>query len=170
MTEMPNLITARLSLVPLTRSMMERRLVEEAFDLWIADIGMVEFPASWPGDALVMFPTLLGRAQDPVEHSYVAVDRRTRRVVGQLGSTHPLDSDGRIEIGYGFAVMGQGFATEAVAALVTDLLVRPGVNAIMVHTAIDNTASRRVLEKNGFATVGSSWNDEDGDLLVWERR
>lgn len=170
MNEMPNLITARLSLVPLTRSMMERRLVEESFDLWIADIGMVEFPESWPGDALVMFPTLLGLAQDPVEYSYVAVDRRNRRVVGQLGSTHPLDADGRIEIGYGFGVMGKGFATEAVTALVADLLGRPGVNAVMAHTAVDNQASRRVLEKNGFATVGSSWDDEDGDLIVWERR
>lgn len=167
---MTNLITSRLSLVPLTRSMMERRLVEDEFELWIADAGMVVFPGSWPGDALVMFPTLLSLGQDPVDYTYVAVDRRGRRVVGQVGNTHPVDEDGRIEIGYGFGVPGEGYATEAVAAFVAELLTRPDINAVTAHTATWNRASERVLEKNGFQRTGTSWDDEDGDQVVWERR
>ena len=35
------------------------------------------------------------------------------------------------------------------------------------ETAVDNLASQRVLEKNGFVRTGVGSNDDDGDLVLW---
>ena len=56
---------------------------------------------------------------------------------------------GRPEIGYGINEewLGQGLATEAVAALCTWALSIPGVSAVEAEAEADNAASIRVLEK-----------------------
>ena len=148
---------------------MRERLSSDTFSFDVADIGTVSFDASWPGDALAMFHRLVGKSDDPVANSYVAIERATLRAVGQLGATGEVEPDGEIEIGYGFGVTGKGFASEAVEALVTNLLASGRVVAITATTAIDNVASHRVLTKNGFRQTGTSSNEEDGDLLVWRR-
>ena len=70
---MTNLETSRLTLVPLSRAMIERRMAEDDFGLWIAHVAVVDFPHSWPGGAMAMFPTSLERGYDPVEDIWVAV-------------------------------------------------------------------------------------------------
>ena len=84
--------------------------------------------------------------------------------VGGIGFKTP-PADGEAEIGYGMApsAQGRGVATEAVLA-VLGLARRHGMSAVTAQTATDNVASRRVLEKNGFAAAGA-----DGDLLQWRR-
>lgn len=76
-----------------------------------------------------------------------------------------------MEIGYGLnpGAWGRGYATEAVGALVTALLARPDVRRVTAQTATTNPASARVLEKLGFARVGTAWDEGDGDLILWAR-
>jgi ribosomal-protein-alanine N-acetyltransferase len=168
MDSMPNLQTARLILTPLSRAMAEGRMAADDFSLHVIPIGVVHFPPSWPGDALGMFPRFLEGGEDPIPGTWVAIDRGTLTVVGQLGEKGDPDPSEVQEIGYGFGVQSRGFATEAVDALATHLLTfRKGVSA---HTELDNVASQRVLQKSGFVQVGTAWEAGHGEVLVWQRR
>jgi [ribosomal protein S5]-alanine N-acetyltransferase len=179
------LVTARLLLLPLTRAVMTTRLARERFTLGCqTPVGprTVLFPAQWPGAALAMFPRLLAELPDEAggparDHASVAdtftvVERATCEAIGLLGSKSGVDDRGVVEIGYGInpSGWGRGFATEAVGALTLHLFALPGVACVTAQTAADNLASQRVLEKNGFGRVGSSWSDDDGELLVWAVR
>jgi [ribosomal protein S5]-alanine N-acetyltransferase len=160
--------TKRLSLAPLSHALISRRISGDTFRFDVDDVGTVSFGPIWPGDALAMFPVQL-TLPDPVPNSYVAVERATLKAVGQLGATGEVNADGEIEIGYGFGVTGKGFASEAVEALVTDLLASGSIVAITASTTTDNVASHRVLTKNGFRQTGTKSDPDDGDLLVWRR-
>ena len=67
-----------------------------------------------------------------------------------------LDENGVAEIGYGIAerYQNQGFATEAVQAVVDWALKEPDVTVIEAEADANNIASQRVLEKCGFAPNG----------------
>lgn len=86
------------------------------------------------------------------------------RVIGDCGTHGSADVDGAIEVGYGLAgqVRGQGYGTEAVGAMTDWLFGRPGTRTIRARTLANNTASRRVLEKNGFSLTGY---DPDGQAV-----
>jgi RimJ/RimL family protein N-acetyltransferase len=49
--------------------------------------------------------------------------------------------------------LGHGLGTELVAALVNEVWANAGQVGLLVAPNADNTASRRVLEKNGFQLV-----------------
>ena len=67
-----------------------------------------------------------------------------------------LDSDGIAEIGYGISeeYQNNGYATEAVKALIQWAFNAPQVIAIEAETESENTASIRVLEKCSFKLNG----------------
>lgn len=73
-------------------------------------------------------------------------------VVGLKGS----DEDPRRVLGYwlGPPVWGAGYATEAAGAAVDAAFAETPVEAIDTRVYVDNAASRRVLEKLGFAPIG----------------
>ena len=89
-------------------------------------------------------------------------------LVGIVGLKHE-DAE-RVEIGYGVASsrQGRGFASEAVAALLPVLESR-GTSTVTAETSIDNRASQRVLERNGFVRTGDRLDKEDGRVVTWER-
>lgn len=68
-----------------------------------------------------------------------------------------LGDDGAVEIGYGITPPheGQGYATEAVDAMVRWALRQPGVVRVEAETEPGNTASQRVLAKCGFVPTGT---------------
>ena len=74
------------------------------------------------------------------------------RIIGDIGTHGPPDRKGCVEIGYSLApsARGQGIGTAAVAALVGRLAAVPGVRRITAVTGAQNTASRRLLERQGF--------------------
>jgi ribosomal-protein-alanine N-acetyltransferase len=83
-------------------------------------------------------------------------------VIGDLGTKGAVDERGRVEIGYGLSASfrRQGYAGEAVAALVEWLGTQPGVRAVTAEVEIGNDASRRLLERQGFVvedTSDGSW-------------
>jgi RimJ/RimL family protein N-acetyltransferase len=84
-------------------------------------------------------------------------------VIGDCGTHGPVDQAGNVEIGYGPAApsRGQGYGSEAVAAITAWLLARPEVRQIRACTLAGNAPSRRVLEKAGFTYAGI----EDGEAI-----
>lgn len=67
-----------------------------------------------------------------------------------------LDQNGIAEIGYGIndKYQNNGYATEAVKAVLEWAFTNPNVTAIEAETEPENTASKRVLEKCGFVLNG----------------
>ena len=67
------------------------------------------------------------------------------------------DEQAALELGYwiGAPFWGQGFATEATAAVITFAFDRLRKTHLVAGCFRDNAASRRVLEKHGFASNGS---------------
>lgn len=163
--------TARLLLVELPLEIVRQRLNTPGFlaeVLLPAGPQTITFPAAWPGDALGFFPGLLATA---AEHNgqFILIRRHDLTAAGMMGDTGGPDTHGDLEIGYGLNpdAWNQGYASEALGALLPHWYAQPGVSRVTARTATSNPASARVLEKCGFTVVGESWNEEDGPLLVW---
>ncbi len=79
-------------------------------------------------------------------------------VIGDCGTKGWVDDRGRVEIGYGLSASfrRRGYASEAVAALVTWLGTQPGVRAVTAEVEVGNDASRRLLERLGFVVENTS--------------
>ena len=90
--------------------------------------------------------------------------------VGQCGFKGPPDELGLVEIGYGIAdaYQRQGLATDAIAALLQFAQRSGTILTVRAHTKQDNVASRRVLEKNGFQSLGQFIDPEDGEVDRYE--
>ncbi|MDL5364606.1 GNAT family N-acetyltransferase [Xanthomonas sp. NCPPB 2654] len=90
-------------------------------------------------------------------------------VIG-LCSVTRVPAQGSVDIGYGIvaARRGKGAATRAVAAVAQWARHDPRVHRLTADTAVDNHASQRVLERNGFRRSGERVDPEDGPLLCWE--
>ena len=87
---------------------------------------------------------------------WLVVRRADGRIIGDIGTHGPPDSEGCVEIGYALApsARGQGIGTAAVAALIRRLAAVPGIRRLTAVTGADNTASRRLLERQGFRVTG----------------
>lgn len=88
------------------------------------------------------------------------------KVVGGIGFKGPANEDGEVEVGYGFdpPYQGRGLATEALAGLTVWAFRQPGVRTVIAETANTNTASGRVLQKNGFLLFGAN-----NRFLYWRK-
>jgi ribosomal-protein-alanine N-acetyltransferase len=108
---------------------------------------------------------------DPWRHGFFLVHRETGTVIGSAGFKGPPDSTGTVEIAYGIAPAfeGQGYATEAAAALVAFAFDTPKVELVRAHTLPAVNASTRVLTKCGFRHLGGVEDPEDGPVWRWER-
>jgi RimJ/RimL family protein N-acetyltransferase len=136
--------TPRLRLEPVTGEIARAILAGDLSGLTVAD--------GWPHD-----DTADGLAL-ALEHGHppgwlITADGM---VIGECGTHGPVSEAGSVEIGYGLAAScrGQGYGSEAVAAITAWLLDRPEVRQICARTVISNAPSRRVLEKAGFRLVG----------------
>jgi len=87
---------------------------------------------------------------------FTCISQRRPSASGDIGTHGPVDEAGSVEIGYGLAApsRGQGYGSEAVAAVTGWLLSQPGVRQVRAHTLTSNAPSRRVLEKAGFTHLG----------------
>ena len=85
---------------------------------------------------------------------WLVVRRADGRILGDLGTHGPPDSEGCVEIGYTLApsARGKGIGAAAVAALVSRLAATPGVRRLTAVTGAQNTASRRLLERRDSAS------------------
>lgn len=87
---------------------------------------------------------------------WLVIRRADGLIVGDMGTHGPPDSDGSVEIGYSLApsTRGQGIGTAAVAALVSRLTSVPEIRQLTAITGSQNTASRRLLERQRFHLTG----------------
>ncbi len=110
-------------------------------------------------------------APDPWLHGFFVVHRESQRVIGSAGFKGPPDSAGMVEIAYGIApgFQGQGYATEAAAALLRYAFASGTVRQARAHTLPESNASTHVLRKCGFEFIGTVVDPEDGPVWRWER-
>lgn len=90
------------------------------------------------------------------------------RLVGAGGFKGAPDASGTVEIGYSMMLSfrEQGLATEAVEGMLDWADRDPRVNRIVAHTLPHLTASRRVLEKTGFAETDTFKDEGEGAMVV----
>jgi RimJ/RimL family protein N-acetyltransferase len=95
---------------------------------------------------------------------WTLISKTDNKMVGDLCFVGAPNTEGEIEIGYGtydiFA--GKGFMTEALGGMISWAKKQPEIRAIIADTEKQNTASFRVLEKNGFVKTR-----ENETLLKW---
>lgn len=128
----------------------------------------LEIDSEWPsGDLVEVLPGIAEAVEaDPALAPWgVWVIVEGGRLIGDIGYKGPPDDSGTIEIGYGLvpSARGCGFAVEAVRALVSWALARPGVMRVVATVEPGNAPSERVLERSGFRRAGLL----EG-LLLWE--
>jgi RimJ/RimL family protein N-acetyltransferase len=94
------------------------------------------------------------KARAPLGEDFVrAVEREGEGLVGVIGAH--ARGDGGFEVGYWFGrpYWGRGYATEALNSFLADAR---GLGALEAGHFVDNPASGRVLEKNGFVYTGDT--------------
>lgn len=135
------IVTERLLLRPLTHA--------PALALAEGDYSGFSPGAGWPTEATQI--VALRAAADPGALTWLIV--REGLVIGECGLKHAPKSDGSAEIGYGLgaAWRGMGLGTEAVRALVDWLTTMPACRCLTAEVHETNIASRRLLERLGFA-------------------
>lgn len=172
----PVWVTPRLRLVALDRT-LARLQVEDRKGFFRAL--NVQPEAAWPPVASdepklrEKLELLLNTHELPGWRGWVFITRRAEGVPGRLagngGFFGPPDGEGVVEIGYSMlpSFREQGLATEAVEGLAGWAFSQPGVKQIRARTMVSGTASRRVLEKSGFALTGETSDPEAGPLAVY---
>jgi RimJ/RimL family protein N-acetyltransferase len=170
------MITERLELIPATVDLCRaeargRDAIEQALG--------VRVPASWP--PAVFEPNDVERIRRALERDpgnqawtlhYILLREPVvggrRELLGVAGYAGPPSADGAVEVGYAIAEehQRQGYATEAVKALVAGAFETPGVVVITATTYAELQPSIGVLRKTGFSRIGS---DPATGLLRYER-
>ncbi len=121
---------------------------------------MEAFIAAQTNDALkVAYSEMLeGCLKNPDKWEWYAIwmiEQKDGTHIGEL-CFKGLDLNGVAEIGYGISeeYQCQGFATEAVKAVLAWAFQNQKVTAVEAETDAENTPSKRVLEKCGFVSNG----------------
>lgn len=151
-------------LLPATNDHFVRMLAGERPDPGVASS---DTPVAAP-EVLAMLAGLAGQiaaAFTPAAWLIAADDK----LVGLLSVT-AVPANGRLQIGYGIApgAQGRGHASAAVAALREWAMRDRRLHALYAETRIDNIASQRVRERNGFVKIGERLDEEDGALFCWQ--
>jgi RimJ/RimL family protein N-acetyltransferase len=96
--------------------------------------------------------------------SYQVIRRADQRVIGDVGFMGPPDATGAVSVGCAIAedARRQGFATEALSALLRWAREQPGLTCVLADTTRSDVACQRLLERVGLRGVG-----EDGELLYY---
>ncbi len=101
----------------------------------------------------MQYAQLLARQATGTDYLHVLVTERGE-VVGRVNLTNV--ADGSAELGYRIAqkAAGQGLATAAVRKVRELAATAYGLTRLRARVTLDNPASRKVLEHNGFVAVG----------------
>ena len=93
-----------------------------------------------------------------------------RRVIGTIGFHGPPDELGRLEIGYSVqaAFRRQGFAREAVRAMLDWAAAEHGIRRFIASVSPANAASLALIRGFGFRQTGEQMDEIDGLELVFE--
>lgn len=133
-------------------------------------------PSDWPQvmKSVLNFRVPIARTQPetlPLLLRAMVLRADSEVVVGRLGFHGPADDDGMLEIGYEVfpAYRRQGYAREAVIAMLRWAQRDAAVLRFRATVSPDNEPSRNLIAGLGFIEVGSQWDDEDGEETIFER-
>lgn len=97
--------------------------------------------------------------------SWIVVRKSDDSVIGDIGFKGKPDENKVVEVGYGFLenYWNNGYATEAMGALIQWAFNTSKVEKVKAQTKHDNYGSIRVLEKMGMQKV-----DNTEAMIIWE--
>jgi len=86
------------------------------------------------------------------------VERSSRTVIGSINLKGSPDGKGDVEIGWGLNAKyrGQGYATEAAAAVMRWAFQQPGVSSVTATVPDENDASQRLARRLGLTRTTST--------------
>jgi RimJ/RimL family protein N-acetyltransferase len=120
---------------------------------------MVGYPMQGTLIAVEAFVRAVDNGADPGAYGvYQLVRSSDAVVVGDIGFHGPPSQAGSVTVGYGLApgARGQGYATEALRAMVAWALAQPGVAVVEADTTHANLPSQRVMERVGMRLYDTS--------------
>ena len=96
--------------------------------------------------------------------TYQVIRRADDCVIGDIGFMGPPDETGAVTLGCAITedARGQGYATEALSALLDWVRQQSGLTCVLADATRSNLASQRLLERVGLHRIG-----EDGELLYY---
>ena len=166
--------TSRLEITPLSAEGIEALIGGDGERL--RTLAGAEFPrpAAPPPYMADSLPVVLARLRRHPEESewwnWIIVRRDTREAVGAIALGGRPDAAGAVLIGYAMypGSEGNGYATEAVRAMMEWVFAQPGVRTVRALAPVWNTPAVHVAEKVGMRPVASNEDDEVGEVLVYE--
>jgi len=169
-----NVRTARLEMIPLQASAIEALLQGNTAQLRVltgADFPNPAAPPPYMAEALpVVRDRLRSYPGEAVWWTWLVVRQGSREALGAVAFAGRPDNAGAVLVGYAMyrEHEGQGYATEAVGALVDWVFGQPGVRVVRALAPVWNTPAVHVAEKIGMRPVASDEDDEIGEVLVYE--
>lgn len=120
---------------------------------------MAGYPMQGTLIAVEAFVRAIDNGADPGAYGVYQVVRSSDDVVvGDIGFHGPPNPAGSVTVGYGLVpgARGQGFATEALRAVVAWALAQPEVVVVEADTTHANLPSQRVMERAGMRMYDKS--------------
>jgi Acetyltransferases, including N-acetylases of ribosomal proteins len=167
--EVKNLHTERLTLIPVTYSILED--VSKGGKTELEKIGIFT-DGNWPTkDDWDIIPIILKEMEKTKTPSgfefWIIVRDKDKKILGDIGFHGKPDEDGSVEIGYGLVEdeRGKGYGFEALNTIIAWAKSHPDVKTIKADCLIDNYPSIRILTKAGMKEVS-----RDEELIYWRNQ
>ena len=118
--------------------------------------------------SLEVMDLVAGDRAGQVQHfgPFFLIRKADGAVIGEIGAFLTSAAE-RAQVGYSIveSCWNQGYATEALRALLAALMARPDVRRVVAETLVDHQASRRVMEKAGMIETGQRPGEEAGETV-----
>ena len=170
---MLQLETERLRLIPLSTAAIDALLAGDGGHLRTLTGATFPAPVRPPPLTEELLPLVRDKVRSDAGQegwwTWVVVRRDTGEAVGSVGFGGGPDTEGAVMIGYATYpnVEGRGYATEAAAALAEWALGQPGVAHVCASMPPDNAAAIRVAQKIGMRLLGTVWEEDLDDVLLY---
>ncbi|NWJ48428.1 MAG: GNAT family N-acetyltransferase [Chloroflexi bacterium] len=150
--------TLRLSLIPCSAGMVQALLYKrEEFEPLVMARLPLEYPSPEVAEFLPFLQQQIANHPEQAEWGLRFLRHRTESIIiGDAGFKGAPDFSGTVEIGYSILPQyrRQGYALEAVKALLEWATALPKVRQVVAECENDNLASIGVLEKAGLVRTG----------------
>jgi ribosomal-protein-alanine N-acetyltransferase len=166
--------TDRLEIIPLSADAIDALLQGDGPRLRTltgAEFPQPVAPPPYMADSLpVVRDRLRARDRETEWWNWLIVLEESREALGSVAFGGRPDAGGAVLIGYAMypSREGQGYATEAVRAMLDWAFAQPGVKVVRALAPVWNTPAVHVAEKVGMRPVASDEDDEIGEVLVYE--
>ncbi|MEH2252035.1 GNAT family N-acetyltransferase [Nostoc sp.] len=163
-----HITTQRLELLPCSLEVAQAAVIKNKSQ--VERLLRVKVPDDWyASEVLDFFPMyaqmLIDDASGLGRGVWLMIQIADSTLIGDLGFDGKPDQTGTVEMGYEVlsAYRQQGFAFEAVEALVNFAFTQSELKRIIAHFPDNHAASIRILEKLGMQQIG-----RDENLPKWE--